>query len=514
MRRTQKLFKEDAMLKADHLNKEGFPSFTRPLREQFVQTLLTNTVSNTFYVSERKLLTQSFDIHKKMLAEDPEFFATKVVEARNDGCMRLQPILGLVYLSTLEDKKLFIDAFGDVIRTPNDLQNFIDICRGKTIRNGLGSAVKKTIQYWLNHRLSPYWTLKYRQPIIDAVRTVRPSEKRMDDIPNDMINYLLKEKYKVKDKQIKSFEKFIKAKTEEKKIKYITEGRLPHEVVTGGTKMTPALWKHMIPNLPYFALLRNLNTLHRNKVLMGADAQYVADTLSDPERIKKSMVLPFRYSTAYKKLESGIDNRISDALMKALDESFINMPEIKGRTMISIDVSGSMTGRPLEIASLFGAALFKKSDALITAFDTSLHHPRISKMDSMMTNASKLEEYGGGGTDMDLPMDYMVKNKIFVDNFIGVTDSEEWAGRGFLNALHEYKKKVNPNVKCVLIQVQPYDDAVAPETEENVYYVYGWNDTVLDYCSIILNETFKTKVSSKDKNRDKYENGKNNKGGS
>jgi len=62
-----------------------------------------------------------------------------------------------------------IKAFADVIRTPGDLQDFIDICRGKNVRKGLGTAIKKTIQYWLNHRLSPYWTLKYRQPIVDAV---------------------------------------------------------------------------------------------------------------------------------------------------------------------------------------------------------------------------------------------------------------------------------------------------------------------------------------------------------
>ena len=79
--------KVGAYADADHENKEGFPSFTGPLEEHFIQCLLTNTVSNTFYAGKEELAGEAINLHKEMLKKDPEFYAKALVYARNEGFM-------------------------------------------------------------------------------------------------------------------------------------------------------------------------------------------------------------------------------------------------------------------------------------------------------------------------------------------------------------------------------------------------------------------------------------------
>ena len=249
MRKTKNLIRS-AYNSADHLNKERHPSFSRPLREQFIQALLTNTIENVFYANKNELLKESLDIHEKMLDKDADFYCEQVIKARNEGCMRLQPILGLVYLSTLKNKKLFRKAFHKVIQTPKDLQGFIDLCRCAGIREGIGSSIKKEIILWLNENLTPYWALKYRKAVVDAVRISRPSEANLNSKIKKLVNYLMKDNYIPQITEIQCYEKLKKCKDVSKAINYIEKGRLTHEIVTGAIEPDRKIWEYLIPQLP------------------------------------------------------------------------------------------------------------------------------------------------------------------------------------------------------------------------------------------------------------------------
>ena len=149
--------------KADHLDKEGHPSFTLPLKHRVLQNLMTNTVQNTFYASQRELAVQSVNLYKEILEQDPEFLAKATVYAREKGYMRLQPIISTIVLSTFKDKVLFHSVFKKAIRTPKDLADFIGYCRkGSMIRHGLGRTVKTAIKEWLRTKLSEYWLSNIR----------------------------------------------------------------------------------------------------------------------------------------------------------------------------------------------------------------------------------------------------------------------------------------------------------------------------------------------------------------
>lgn len=480
---------------ADHTNKEGFKSFSGALEERYVQCLLTNTASNTFYASKEELAKDALDLHKQMLAKDPEFLAKAIVYARNDGFMKLQPVLGLLGLSTLKDKKLSGTVFKDVCLIPTDVEKLIDLARSKTLRKGLGSHLKSMIRHYLKHKMCEYYAIKYKKQLKDSIRLSRPALEIFDENQANIARYIMDSECNLTSlKQISALEEMKKASDETRIVQLIKEARLPVEAVIGALKKTtPAIWEALIRSMPYMRLLRMLATLDKNGIFNKQEnVDYVVQRLTDEKQIAYAKILPFRFYAAYM-TATGLPLKVKDALNDALELSFINMPELKGDTMIAMDQSGSMgsslTGSETiackDIVGIFAAAMLRKNPETvkhIIGFESNAYPMSMSSRDSIMTNARKSQ--ANGGTFMEAPIKYMLDKSIKVDNMIYFTDNEEW-GEGMYTWLQTYRKRINPNVKCFFVTLTPYGDKVAPNSDPNCHYIYGWNDKVLNYISLM-----------------------------
>lgn len=129
--------------------------------------------------------------------------------------------------------------------------------------------------------------------------------------------------------------------------------------------MDAQAWEAVIPTMGYMALLRNLRNFEQAGVA-GPVLDEVAAKLADAQNVANSKQFPFRFYSAYRNLHS---ERFARALELALEASLTNVPSLRGRTLILIDLSGSMQ-QPMsdrsavqwwEIASLFGMALARKA---------------------------------------------------------------------------------------------------------------------------------------------------------
>ena len=112
--------------------------------------------------------------------------------------------------------------------------------------------------------------------------------------------------------------------------------------------------------------------------------------------IRKSLVLPFQFRTALDAIEqaSALPNRrkVIEALSRAVDLALANVPRFEGHTLIALDSSGSMAGRPMKIGSLFAAVLFKTNDADLMLFSDDARWVTLNKADSTLTLAQRMEE--------------------------------------------------------------------------------------------------------------------------
>lgn len=249
------------------------------------------------------------------------------------------------------------------------------------------------------------------------------------------------------------------------------------------TKLKADAWQELISTrkIGYFALLRNL----RNIITQAPSAvKSACELLVDEKMIKNSRVLPFRFSTAYEEISKlGSSKEVRDVLVainQALDISVCNVPKFDGETLVVMDVSGSMSGRPSEIASLFGAILAKVNNCDVMTFSTDAQYKQYNPMDSVLTIRGSFR-YSGGGTNFKAIFEKANKK---YDNILILSDLQGWIGyESPTRKFAEYKKKFGANPYVFSWDLAGYSTLQLPESQ--VYCLSGFSDKVFDIISLL-----------------------------
>ena len=195
--------------------------------------------------------------------------------------------------------------------------------------------------------------------------------------------------------------------------------------------MDARAWEAMIPSMGYMALLRNLRNFEeagvRAVILDG-----VAARLADPDRVDRSRQLPIRFYSAWAASDSV---RFGHALETALARSLERVPPLTGRTLVLVDVSGSMnaawstrsTVRWWQIAALFGSALaVRAEDADVFAYSESAHRVRIGRTASVLRLVPRFMRWFGAGRGT-MTMDVLARTYAGHDRVVIVTDEQAFA---------------------------------------------------------------------------------------
>jgi 60 kDa SS-A/Ro ribonucleoprotein len=463
-------------LTAPLVNREAWPTWPRPLEEQYLQALVTNTMGQTFYAAEEELVTAG-TLHDAMLARDADFAARAIVHARTRGFLRAQPLYGLAKLATLP-APLFEQSFAEVVRTPRDLADFAALV--KALRGGEGGRrIKRVAAAWLNQRVDEYWAIKYGAAqtsgysLRDLYRVYHPRAGE----PRPLVAHILGNPADLAAlPQLRAFARLKAARDDAAKIAAISEGRLPHEVVTPFAT-SRAVWLALVPELPLLALIRHLRALERHGALDEA-RPLIEARLRTPGAIARAKILPFRLLAAAQALST---RWAQEALGEALEQAFANVPTLGGRTAVLLDRSGSMEDY-LATASLLAVSLVKRSpDARLLTFDDRVEEPPIARSESILSQARTIS--ARGGTDTARPLRQLVAEHDRVDQIVLISDEQQNLGAPFLDVLDEYRRKVNPAVKTFIIDVAPYRSGVVP-VEPNTFYVYGWSDQALGFVAM------------------------------
>jgi 60 kDa SS-A/Ro ribonucleoprotein len=173
-----------------------------------------------------------------------------------------------------------------------------------------------------------------------------------------------------------------------------------------GLKSKKEAWEYLVETkkLGYMATLRNL----RNLIKEGIDTKTLDKALtfiSDPEAIKRSRQLPFRYLSAYREVSGS--KKVNDALETALEYSISNIPKLHGTTFIAADISGSMDSSLSERSSLklkdvacLMAAMADKfcDDSYASVFATRFQLVKVNSRSSIIDTAERFKNIDAGGS--------------------------------------------------------------------------------------------------------------------
>jgi 60 kDa SS-A/Ro ribonucleoprotein len=435
-----------------------------------VSLLLTSFVNDQFYKTAESTLTELRSLVSKV--KDKEFVAKAAIFARDRFGMRsITHALAGELTSQLNGAEWGKNFYDKVVVRVDDMTEIMSYYLAyKTSKdnpkfpNSLKKGFAKAFDKFDGYQLAKYKGEGKEVKLVDLVNIVHP-------VPTERNKAALQLLVKGELKNTQTWES-----------KLSQAGQMA-ESEEDLAQLKADAWGELIATrkIGYFALLRNL----RNIITQSPTAvKSACELLVDEKMIKNSRVLPFRFSTAYEEISKlGSSKEVRDVLVainQALDISVCNVPKFDGETLVVMDVSGSMSGRPSEIASLFGAILAKVNNSDVMTFSTSANYKQYNPMDSVLTIRNGFR-YSGGGTNFRAIFDKANKK---YDRVIILSDMQGWVGYETpTRQFAEYKKKFGANPFVYSWDLAGLGTLQFPE--QNVFALAGFSDKVFDIMKMM-----------------------------
>lgn len=482
---------KNRLTKTDTHNEAGGIAYTLTPKQQLAQLAATGCLNNTYYADAQSQLDQVLKLAESL---DAEFIAKTAVYARQKGFMKDMPALLLAVLAQ-KDVNMLARVFDQVVDNGKMLRNFAQIIRSGAVgRKSFGNRPKKLMQTWLltaTEKQLLNAAVGNSPSLADVVKMVHP--KPREAWRAAWFAWLIGKPY---DREAlppitRAFEDY----------KQSREGELPNvpfQMLTA-LDLNSGDWAEIARNGSWQQVRQNLNTFLRHEVFAKSkNIKMVAEKLRDETAIARARVLPYQLLTAYQATSNQMPSEIREALQDAMETAVQNVPAIRGKVVVCPDVSGSMhssvTGhrgsatsktRCIDIAALVSAAMLRTNpQARVIPFEQITVNVQLNPRDSIMTNAEKLANIGGGGTACSAPLAMLNREKADVDLVVIVSDNESWAddsqGWGATTSLMkewDILKRRCPEAKLVCLDIQPYTQAQA-RNRHDILNIGGFSDQV------------------------------------
>ena len=477
---------------ADTTNAAHAPAYRYSDAHALAQVAMTGTFGATFYQDPMQELSRVLELANKV---DPSFLAQTAVYTRKSGHMKDMPAVLLAVLAG-RDPILFRRVFGRVVDNGKMLRTFVQIMRsGQTGRKSLGSAPKRMVANWLNEasdRALLQANVGNDPSLADVIKMVHP--KPGNKAREALFAWIIGKPCDV--------DMLPTAVQDYMRFKKTGRGRVPDvpfQMLTQ-LELSTKQWTEIAEKASWQMTRMNLNTFQRHGVLaLPKMRKLIADRLRNPELIAKARVFPYQLITAYQAMSADMPAQIQSALHDAMELSVQNVPKLRGQVVVAPDVSGSMSGavtgyrkgattatRFVDVAGLVSAAVLRRNpSATVLPFEVRVRETRLEPRDTIMTNARRLAEQWGGGTNCAAPLDWLLAKGRAPDLVIMVSDNQSWARAAYGNngtvmmQAWEKLKQRNPKAKLVCIDIAPYGTTQAKERED-VLNIGGFSDTVFD----------------------------------
>lgn len=261
----------------------------------------------------------------------------------------------------------------------------------------------------------------------------------------------------------------------------------------GGSKLDKRrLWESLIDAdaLGYMAMIRNLRNMDEAGI-SKAHAKKVVEMIEDPERVKGSRQLPFRFLSAYHAAPS---DRWKQALTEALDYSTANIPKLTGRTLVLVDTSASMGGRLsdrsgvryVDAAALFGVALARNASKVdLYGFGDGVFQHELAYGGSVLGQTQQFVRRvgeAGHGTQIaaSIQRTYAKHDRVVI-----FTDMQTMPGRHTWYGMGDVSSAVPADVPLYAWNLAGYKASMMPTGSGNRHEFGGFSDSAFSLMQTI-----------------------------
>jgi hypothetical protein len=456
------------------VNNEGAVAYRMKDKEKLVTQVLTSLFNESkFYGDNSDDIVETI---RNILEVEPQFIANLALFVRKEMHLRsISHVLVSELANHINGKPLARNTIKNVIERVDDMTEILSYTIntfGKPIPNSMKKGLSDAFVGLNEYQLQKYNGGNKEFKLKDLVCLIHPKPENSEQ--SDMFKRLLEDKLE-------------------------TPYTWETELSTKGNKKE--VWEDLIDSkkVGYMAMMRNLRNIIQSN---AKNIDKVYEFLSDEKAILKNKQLPFRYYSAYSTLknENLGTSKTYDVLEKAIKLSTQNINKLKGKTLIACDISYSMcnnisnrsTVQAAEIATLLMAmGNYICEDSILVTFDTELNIVTLPSSNGIISNAKAIR-IDGGGTDITLPFQYLLKNNINVDRIIMLSDNEinsrwenyyGWGRRtpcqDFANA---YRNRVNNDVWVHAVDLMGYGTQQFKGHHTNI--IAGWSERIFDFIDM------------------------------
>ena len=485
--------------------------------------LVLGTEGGTYYVGERELTVGAATAVAACIAEDGAQAVARIVEISESGrAPKNDPALfALAMAAGMGDEPTRAAALAALPRVARTGTHLLHWLRYVQAFRGWGRGVRRAVGAWYlakEPRELAYQLLKYPQrdgwSHRDALRLAHPRPEG-DERRALLRRAVTGELGEAPDTEAVRMVSAVAELHAEKEIPpawaaaLVRQHGLTREMVPTPLLNEAVVWEALLERMPLTALVRNLATLTRVGLLApGSEAAAaVSARLADGEALRRARVHPVQVLSALRTYAAGRGFRGKHAwkpvaqVVDALDAAFylaFGAVEPSGkRTMLALDVSGSMTA-PVHGLEQLSCREASAAMALVTAateprhFFTaftagerpSMHRGFTSGLSTLAVSPrQRLDDVLGitaglpfGGTDCALPMLEARKRGWEVDVFVIYTDNETWAGDVHpAQALRQYREATGIAAKLVVVGMASNGFTIADPADAGMLDVVGFD---------------------------------------
>ncbi len=401
---------------------EGGAGWGRDTRSELFLLAVTNLVSEqTFYESGRQRDDRFVRLVHQATAEDPDWTARLIRWLRVEANMRSAAIVAAAeYAKAGGPNPRAVVA--SALQRPDEPGEFLAYWHakyGRTLAGGKQRGVADAVVRLYDERAAlKYDGASHAYRLGDVIDLTHPVPRA--PWQSDLFRWLMDRRHNRDEPRTSERLEMIQARVsldalpvaQRRAMLSMSSPQIPlqtagmtWESLSGWLQgpMDRQAWEAVIPSMGYMALLRNLRNFDQAGVT-DAVAQTVAAKLADPEQVAKSRQFPLRFLSAYRAAPS---LRWAWALEQAVQHSLANVPVLPGRTLILVDLSGSMWTtlsdrsdlQRWEAAALFGFALGLRAQfADVYVYGTDRQRVSLPKAGSLLPTIAGLTNMGGTDT--------------------------------------------------------------------------------------------------------------------
>ncbi len=411
-------------------------------------------ILNSFLTTPHRKLDELAPLHASALERDPLFYGHLAPWYFEKGEVRDHKTLFVAHLAT-SDFSEFREAAWALLQklAPYEVARVLD--HSKRVNGKTPRSLKSAIAHYLETRENN--PRQFDGAVMRARDDLKHLYASLRLKPDPRAQAILFDEQPPQDSPLAALKNLAKAESAEEQAEIIVANKIPYTTAVGALKhITPALLVALINAMSPQEVINNMASLKRRGAMDHAEVKALIEAkLAEAKTDKRVSTMKARKAVQVAQLDMETERKLTEIT----DQRVADKVEIKRPTALFVDKSGSMTQAievARQLAALIGAVI--TAEFRVYAFDTAAFEIKATVPEGKRPTLSDWEVAfkfikANGGTSIGVALAKLLKDKVYVEQLILVTDEGENTAPFFRDAWTEYAKEMTTAPSVIIVKV-------------------------------------------------------------